>query len=262
MPNLTEYGPCQPWPVTWTCDISCESPAATGSAVWFGTEIAWALSGRQFGLCEITLRPCRRECTADWMSGGLAASPYPYWLSPSYPSLLLSDCGRCLHGCSCASLSEVRLTAPVHRIVAVRVDGAAVPTGSYQLYGARSLIRTDGLEWPACNDLTLPDTQVGTWSVTAEYGQSVPESGALAVGQLACEYLRAMRGDDCRLPRNVTQLVRQGVTISMPDVTTAVKEGLTGMPLVDQFIQAYNPGRLPARSRTYKVDELAAWRPT
>lgn len=261
---MTTYGPCANWPVTWVCDVSCESPAVTAEAVAVATELVWALSGRQFGLCEVTLRPCRQDCQVyPWPDSGLAASGWVSWPGNSWLGVELVagqwfnvTCGRCSSGCSCTAISEILLPAPVYRIVQVKVDGDVLPTGSYRLDDARRLVRLDGEDWPRCNDLNLDDDQEGTWSVTAEYGQEVPESGSWAVGELACQLIRARNGEDCMLPPNVTQLVRQGVTITMPNVVELLRDGMTALYLVNTFIKTYNPHRLTRRSKTYSVDRI------
>jgi len=77
----TEYGPCNDWPVTWTCQIPTDQLATTGTAVAAATEILWALSGRQFGTCDVTIRPCRRSCAnAPW--GWHEIFPGSSWLQP------------------------------------------------------------------------------------------------------------------------------------------------------------------------------------
>jgi hypothetical protein len=264
---VATYGPCQSWDALMVCDVSCESPSVTADAVAFATEVVWALSGRQFGLCEVTLRPCRQDCaTYPWPNSGLSGQ-WSEWPGHGWLSVALVGgqwfnvvCGRCTHGCSCTAVSEVRLPAPVHRIVEVRVDGDVLPTGSYRLDDARTLVRTDGGEWPRCNDLNLEDTEDGTWSVTAEYGREVPDSGRWAVGELACQLIRARNGEDCLLPANVTQLVRQGVTIQFPNVVDLLRENMTSLYLVNLFIATYNPHRLARRSGVYSVDRVPARR--
>lgn len=256
---MTTYGACQSWTPTWVCDVSCESPVVTAEVVAAATDVVWALSGRQFGLCEVTLRPCRQDCTSfPWPGDSLSWLPWPgtQWVSPALIAGQWFNviCGRCVSGCSCSSLSEILLPAPVHRIIEVKVDGSPLVTGAYRLDDARRLVRTDGSEWPTCNDLNLTDNQPGTWSVTAEYGRDVPELGRMAVGELACQLLRARNGEDCLLPANVTQLVRQGVTIQMPNVTELLRDNMTSLYLVNLFITTYNPNRLRRRSSVYGID--------
>lgn len=253
---MTTYGPCSAWDAKWTCDVSCESPIVTAEAVQFATEVVWALGGRQFGLCEVTLRPCRESCQTFPWPDGWTEWARSSWLSPALIGGQWFNvvCGQCAQGCSCTTISEVLLPAPVYRVTEVRVDGDILPTGSYRLDDARKLVRIDGNEWPSCNDLNLEDTEVGTWSVTAEYGQEVPEAGKWAVGELACQLIRARNGEDCLLPANVTQLVRQGVTIQLPNVMELIKDGVSNLYLVNLFIQTYNPNRLKRRSGVYRVD--------
>lgn len=257
-PLTTKYGPCDTWPVFWTCDVSCESPTVTGRAVRLATEILWALSGRQFGLCTVDLRPCRR----DWLDYELwpigwyevlpgSTFPTPALIGGNWFNLV---CGVCGETCSCNQVSEVLLPAPVHDVTRVLVDGVTLPTSAYRLDDDRRLVRVDGAEWPRCNDLTRDETQVGTWSVTARYGQDVPESGAWATGELACQLIAGLNGGECRLPRAVTTLVRQGVTVQMDSITELFKKGLTGLYFVDAFITTWNPNRLRRRGRTYSVD--------
>lgn len=253
---MTLGGPCEAWPVRWICDVSCESPAVTAQAVEVATEVVWALSGRQFGLCTVTLRPCRRDCgDYPWPSGGYSEWAGSSWISPSLVSGQWFNvvCGRCTGDCTCSSISEIVLPAPVHDVVQVKIDGVVVSGSEYRLDDNRLLVLLDD-EWPRCNDLNLPDTEPNTWSVTARYGLEVPAGGAWAVGELACELIRAGNGEDCRLPRNVTQLVRQGVTIQFPSLSDLLDGGRTGLYLVDQFVATWNPGGLRRRSGVYSVD--------
>lgn len=257
----TEFGPCNDWPVTWTCEIPTEQAATTGTAVAVATEILWALSGRQFGTCTVTIRPCRRECAnAPW--GWSEIFPGNSWLQPTLFQGQWYNivCGGCSGAdCSCTSISEMILPAAATEIVTVKVDGMTLLPGEYRLDDNRFLVRLDGT-WPRCNDLNLDDTHVGTWSVTAKYGREVPASGAAALGELACEINKAINGVDCRLPRQVSQLARQGVTITFPDTTSLFKDGRTGLYLTDLFIAAWNPNGLRAPSRVYSIDRPRARR--
>ncbi len=260
----SDFSPVTSWPVLWPCDVSTESPTVTGTAVAFATEVLWSLTGQRFGFTTVKLRPCR-DYALD--------TPYPdAWLPwpgaqpPPLGATVSSGggyagfwfgvgCGTCSDSCTCGgSLAEVRLPAPVHAITEVRVDGSPLVTGAYRVDNGRILVRVDGSTWPMRNDLTLADTQVGTWSVTAQYGESIPGGAAIAVGELACEFIRGAQGQDCRLPRAVTSLARQGVTISMPDMASMFDKGITGLFFTDMFIKTWNPKQLRSRARVYPVD--------
>jgi len=252
------FGPCEDWPVQWTCDLDTLNPAVTGVAVSMATEVLWSLTGQRFGLCEVTLRPCRRDCYdgrffddfgPPWEGG--RSYPQPALIGGQWFNLA---CGTCHGGCSCSTVSEVLLPAPVHSIIEVLIDGTPLATGAYRVDNNRLLVRTDGDDWPRCNDLSKADTEAGTWSVTAMYGEQLPDGAALAMGQLACEIAKAAAGGDCKLPAGLTQLARQGVTISYPDVGELFRQGRTGLYLVDMFVATWNPNRLRQRSRVYSVD--------
>lgn len=254
---VAQFGPCSDWPVQWTCDLDTLNPAVTGLAVSMATETLWGLTGQRFGLCEVTLRPCRRDCGSSSFFDDFG----PPWAGGSYPQPALIGgqwfnltCGSCHGGCSCSSVAEVLLPAPVLRIVEVKIDGTPLVTGAYRVDNNRLLVRTDGGDWPRCNDLSSADTEADTWSVTAVYGEDLPDGAALAMGQLACEIAKAADGGDCKLPAGLQQLVRQGVTISYPDVGELFRQGRTGLYLVDMFVTTWNPNRLRTRSRVYSVD--------
>lgn len=249
-------GPCADWPVTWVCELSTLNPAVTGAAVSMATETLYALTGMRFGLCSVTLRPCRSDCG----DGSFYDDFGPPWTARSWPQPALIGglwfnltCGGCSSGCSCGSVSEVRLPAPVYDVTEVVIDGVVLAASAYRLDNNRLLVRTDGGQWPRCNDLS-EDSGPGTWSVTARYGEPLPEGAALAMGELACEIAKAADGQDCRLPPGVERLVRQDVTISYPDIGELFKQGRTGLYLVDMFVATWNPAGLRQRSRVYRVD--------
>lgn len=247
-------GLCEAWTPIWCCALTGESAATSGYAVASATEALWNASGQQFGLCEVTLRPCRRTC-----HGGAwpFADNWWEWTGGGWPRPLLFDgawfnivCGSCAGSCSCTVLEETVLPAPVHDVTQVKVDGIPLATSAYRLDDGRVLTRVDGGRWPACQDLSAADTEPDTWSVTARFGRPVTTLGRQAVGELACEIMRACAGEDCRLPRNITSLARQGVTISLPETG----DTLESLFFTDLFVKTYNPRRLPGRPMVYDVD--------
>ncbi len=235
-------GPCTDWVPIWSCEtMDTASPVATGYAVAAATHILWGATGRRFDTCTITVRPSSAS-VLHW------PHRYSHHEVDAWTWCSLSD--------------ELTLTAPVRSIVQVKVDGTVLVTGAYKLYDSRYLVRTDGNVWPRSNPLTLADTEVGTWSVTLTYGEDVSMLGQLACGELACEILRAMNGEDCRLPREVQQLTRQGVTIAYPDVTELLLAGNLGLYLCDLFINLENPRHLRRRAQVYNIDAPPAHRET
>lgn len=257
----SDYSPIDPWPVFWTSDISTQSAAATGMAVAYATDVLWALTGRRFGFISIKLRPFRNA---------IRNTPYPApWLP--WPGAQMPPFGATAVGMATdmwyfvnsypgsgpdgiSPNNEVKLTSPVHAVTEAKVDGVVLPTTAYRLDDHRFLMRVDGQMWPQQNNLLKADTEVGTWTITAQFGETVPSSAAVAVGELAGEFLRAVNGEDCRLPRTVTQLARQGVTITMPSIAESFDKGVTGLFLTDLFIKSVNPNKLQQRSRSYSVD--------
>lgn len=248
-------GPCESWDTVYTCDVSMRSPDCLEKANQAATTVAWALSGRRFGLCTVKLRPCQTQCVM------------PGWLpwTGTWSTTLLNyywpiECDVCYSDCSCSFIQQIALPYPVHDVIEVRIDGTPLVTGAYRVDDNRKLVRIDGKQWPLCNNLGLSDTSVGTWTVTARYGLDAPYLGKLAVGELACEFAKAFDGEDCRIPARVQQLVRQGVTIQYPEMTDLLTQGRTGLYFMDMFISTYNPAHLARRSRAFSVDGRLARR--
>lgn len=250
-------GLCDSWEPTFTCALPVGAYAVTGSATTMAAEVLFALSGRRFSLCEMTIRPCRRDCfDSGWATGG-------WWEWGSYPRPALIRgqwyniaCGGCGGDCSCSSVSEVVLPGPVYDVVEVKVDGEILTEGTdYRLDNDRLLVRLGGEQWPTCNDLNLADTEVGTWSVTFRNGEPLTTLGQAAVGVLATEFTKLLLCDDsCQLPKPVQSISRQGVNITFLDPNEMFADRRTGLYLPDLFISTYNPHGLVRRAKVYDVD--------
>lgn len=255
-------GPCLTWDPIWCCDLTGASAALTGSALAIATEVLYHLSGQRFDICEFTVRPCRRECANGWLGGfggyGLGnwwewggLYPRPYLFGGAWYNL---TCGSCAGECSCTMLEEAWLPSPVASIVSVKLDGASLPASAYRVDDYRKLVRVDGGTWPICQDLSKPDTATNTWSVTLTVGESVPQVGRWAVGELACELIKSCTGQACFLPTNATQITRQGITIDFPTFSELLVSGSLGLRWCDIFIATYNPNRLRAAPMVWDVD--------
>lgn len=244
-----DTGPCEAWPTLCTNYPADAPPEIIDEAEMIATEVLWSGTKQQYGLCTVTLRPCREECFPAWpwipASGWYDVSGLS-WPFPA-PALVGGKwfniaCGQCSSGCSCSQVSEVKLPYPVANIVEVKVDGIVLPPSAYRVDDWRLLVRLDGEDWPRCNDLNREDTEPGTWSVTAQYGKAVPRLGQMAAGQLATEIVkRCTNQSDCLLPESmVTQITRQGVTKTFFDAD-AFSAGRTGLYWADLFLNRMNP---------------------
>lgn len=233
-------------------------------------EMLYNRTVQRFGLCTLTLRPCRSDCTDQWWPWrdgwwqwtSASVWPAPALIDGAWFNLVCGGSSCSGRGCSCRELSEALLPGPVHSITQVKVDGQVLTAGvDYRLDDHRRLVRRGGQHWPRCQRMDLDDDAEGTWSVTAVFGEPVPAHGRLALGQLAREMIAACLGEECQLSPNVQTLVRQGVTMSLVDPETVFGHGRTGLTHVDSFISWANPGGLTSPPQVYDVDG-PGWRRT
>jgi hypothetical protein len=270
---FNSVGPCSPlddWQPIWCETLSAGAAAVTGDAVQMAADVLWILSGQRFGLCEVTIRPCREECWNgywawnDWWPGvGSSArvgggGPRPWW----YNGLWYNVCGGCSGSCSCTMIDEALLPAPTREVVRVMLDGEVMDPSRYRVDENRKLVRTDGALWPMCQNMAAADDQPGTWSVTITVGEDVPLLARRAVGQLAAELAKDCAGEGCMLPYEVTSLSRQGVNLSFgsPSEVDPVISQLN-LRWVSLFLNTYNPGGLRRRGKVYDVDRHPSpWR--
>lgn len=239
-------GPCN-----WTVDVSCcdtdfwnsLSVATQNAAKEYGAFTMWAATGRRYGGCERTVRPCGNQCNTNGAYGY-------FWSEGTWQPYIFNGvwrncwcgCNGSLGCCSCEPRCQVYLPGPVLSIpvTGVSQDGAVVPASSYRVDNGQWLVRTDGLCWTECQDYNV-DSGTSTLFVTYARGLEVPNVVLRAAGELACEWAKSCVGQACRLPQRVQSVARQGVTISMVDVDALLEKGLTGVTTVDQVIRNINP---------------------
>jgi hypothetical protein len=251
-------------PCSWTLDTSCcptwdsYPEELQASATAWATGILWNLTGRRFGTCEYTVRPCGSDCRhGGWMTWPVSIDGSGDGLGILNPYLFDGTWYNCAcpGPCSCRVHSEVRLPDPVESIVSVSVDGAVVDPSAYRVDNRSMLVRTDGESWPRCQNLNLSDeTDAGTFFVTYLQGVPVPVAGQIAAGMLACDFAKSCT-TGCQLPGNLSTLSRQGVEVTMVDPTEALGAGLTGVAMVDLWIRSVNPYQLASRPRVRSLDD-------
>lgn len=250
-------GPCE-WEVTPTCPGWSQYTAEQqADAIAMATLVLWAATGRRYGRCEVTVRPCNPgpgvplyvdyPAVSDALAGG------------SGPVAEGAGWNRCGPGCRCSSRCEVELDGPVttDAIVQVTVNGGVVAGPSYEVHDGHLLVRTDGLCWPTCTDPSTDD-----FEVTYLQGLKVPEAVSGAAGLLACEFAQATTAGECRLPARLSSLSRQGVEVQVAEVTDGSDLFVTGIVEVDRVIAAVNPHRRAAPPLVLSPDMPTARRVT
>lgn len=274
-------GPCQVYDLDLSCCLVSGSipdpcfPDGTpvnqtiiDSAILAASQLLWAVTGRQFGCCEVDIRPCRSCPDACCIPGDFGIG-YGY---PWYPvhqadgTWTNVSCPCPSGGCSCVDLCEIPLPYPVCSVEEVLINGLIVDPATYRVDEFQRLVRVtqsppvSGINcWPTCNDLTKPPTEEGTWQVTVVYGRPVPELVKIAAAEFACELIKSCMGRPCALPRNVTAVTRQGITEVFPDPNQFLSNGYTGLFLTDLAIRTYNPRMLQQRAVVYSPDVAKKW---
>jgi hypothetical protein len=233
---------CEPWlTIGELGDCGCNTapnPSVLTSSILAASEVLYQLSGRQYpGICEGIVRPCGDACNC-----------------------FFDDCG-------CNRLPKAFLRYDALTVTEVDIAGVILEPDDYRLEGG-FLYRLDGGNWPCCQDLGAAVGEEDTFSVTITYGAAVPQIGLEAAKVLASELVRSCTpGETCALPQRVTNITRQGVSMTLLDPMTFLDQGLTGLYSVDLFLSTVNPGgfRRPSSawspdlpsSRTYPVSNVS-----
>lgn len=238
----------------WSVDEAClpavpaDDPAAAlrmATAQELAVSVLWALSGRQFGACPVTVRPCVQAPAYDRMAGlfGFYGAPFFPLYNEVTDQWTNVGCGCGGGGCSEGGPNRVHLPGPIGEVLAVRIAGTLLDPDQYVVEG--DVLYRVGAPWPS-QDLGIPDGNPGTWSVTYTKGLPIPPGVPYLAGILTAEFYEACSGSSkCRIPRNVTQVSRKGVTYQI-DTSAIYAAGRTGMPEIDLWLSSVNPNRLMA----------------
>ena len=129
------------------------------------------------------------------------------------------------------------------------VHAERLPSGNYRLLSSPGFVQ--GI---AAGDEFRVLDEDGTFEVTFVYGTPPPPAGREAAADLACELLKGWTGGECNLPRRLTSITRQGVTMALLDPFQFLNEGKVGVYTVDLFLKTYNPGGLHRRAAVMSPD--------
>lgn len=225
----------------WPCDPAClgesweadfEEPVKA-RAIALASNTLRRLTAYRVGGCPVTIRPCTQ--------GSLrSAGFYGFWYDRDWHPV--NWAGQWYNACGCdftCSHTRIKLPAPNGGVTQVKVDGGVLVEGTDYWVDGLEVIRMGGEGWPVAQNLDLPDTQAGTFSITY-YDSFQPDGlGAYACGLLAREFALACRDGKCKLPSTVTSIVRQGASFTIP--SGAFPDGITGIREVDAYVATWNP---------------------
>lgn len=132
----------------------------------------WNVTGRKYGTCPTSVRPCEDDCGGSrrylgWGWAGVSGLGWVGSWSLLRPMIWNGEwinlaCGTCADRCECGrGISSLRLPGPVAEILEVRIDGAVLPETDYRLDNT-GLVRLGGERWPTCFPAgTLVTTRAG-----------------------------------------------------------------------------------------------------
>lgn len=253
-------GPCTEWLTLGDLQSDERAKRSDGSAlpelamrdgIAVACKVLWALTARQFsGVCEDMVRPCARFYRIGNHGPPSWWSWYRSWGTYSVRNPHREAGSSALH--------EITLGAdPLREIIAVRINGVIVPADQYEIHDRRWLVRVPDTEgWPVTQNLYGdPMTDDNTFGVWFTWGQ-VPDRAGVAVSKTyAIELAKSFAKDDCRLPERIQNLqMGPGQSFALLDPMTFIKEGKTGLYVVDEWIHALNPAGLHRRSSVYNPD--------
>jgi hypothetical protein len=233
---------CQPsGPCSHLANLNPDHKTAIEQAA---VEYLWRWTGRRFGLCTVSIRPCAEECldrsTFQGWAGRFGSGLYPLIRDGAWYNTI---CGKCKTSrCACDDLSTIVLPGPVYDVTEVLIDGVALTPGVDYRLDNLGLARRGGLDWPKCQNMDNDPTEslgdpTDTFLVTYRVGEPVPAGGQLAAGTLACELAKQACGDKtCRLPRRAISVASQGVTVMLPTNDELFSHGTFGITEIDTFL--------------------------
>lgn len=244
---IPEYAGC-PWPMDPACQTAewnaLDAPVRERSLA-LASSTLHRLTGYRVGNCPVVVRPTHRGSPCAFVPFTVSD------LTAFHPGVDLH--GRWVNGCGTSNeFCTITLPGPVGAVYEVKADGVVLDPADYRVEGTKIIWQGAGdCPWVIAQDVTLPDTEPDTLSVTYLNAYPVDSLGAYAVGVLAMEYAKACTGGKCRLPSGVTSIARAGV--SMEINPGMFPDGFTGIREIDSYIALWNPrgAKQPYASRVF-----------
>jgi hypothetical protein len=213
---------CEPFAVAddVTCDCEGLEEAEITEVIAQATDALVSMSGFEYrGQCLETFRPrgpsgCSCMCEAAW-------------------------------NCRCGDLKGFTVPSPValnsdgDPDIVVAIDGTEFE--DWVLVDGDLLVRSDGKSWPSCQDITIPDGQPGSFTVTVNHGDPPSLIARNAVVEIACLFLKRNPNSQRNLPANARSASSQGVTITMDLLEKEIANRAFMLPWTIRFLTIYAP---------------------
>ncbi len=229
------------------CGADSFPPGRLERAILAASELLFSSTCKQFtGILQDSIRP---SMAASGAFGGFTRD-FPILADGSrWVPFGLGELPGLVFGCGCGSFeftgcrlhSAVYLPGvPVIEVTSVKVDGEEIT--DWTLVDNRAVWRNEGAWFPCCADPTIPLTDDGSFGIDYTYGVLPNAAGLLACEVLACELARSWGGDcdDCRLPRRLTSIVREGMSVSILDPFQFLDQGRFGLWETDVFVSQFD----------------------
>jgi hypothetical protein len=210
--------------------------------------ILWALSGRQFGICQTMVRPCADEHQPLRGRWGPVGVGYIAWMVlDDWGDMDDADSWICHGRCLISSPQAVHLPGPVYQDatgnypIVVQIHDYVLDPNDYTVEG--DVLHRRWEHWPRQN-FARPLGEHNTWSVTYWRGTPPPAGAARFAGIMTKEIMLAGSGGKCRLPATVTSMSRAGVSYGVFNPQQIYDTGKTGIPEIDVWLASINPHHL------------------
>ena len=136
---------------------------------------------------------------------------------------------------------------PVLSVGQIVQGGITLDPASYSIRNNAYLRRANGVPWVL--------DPVNELLVTYTWGAMPPAAGKRVAVRLANELiLLEMGSPECALPQRLMSVNRQGLSYSYVDPQQFLDSGRIGIPEIDMFLAAVNPGHSKKKSRVFSVD--------
>ncbi|MGH1490560.1 MAG: hypothetical protein ACRBK7_14415 [Acidimicrobiales bacterium] len=273
--SVHREGPCQDWTTEAEAVARCNNTTLTTEAWTFGIALAsvvlWNATGRRYGVCRRTVRPCYSGTHHHGFgpTGAARARQRTIDALTSTAAGYDIDDAPIVWPCSCGP-DMLTLPGPIEAVESILYAGQTLPTTAYRIRTAghrarTALLRLDGDTWWCCNDLDADPTVAATdqgcpaWQVTYWQGRQLPDLARNVASILAEELAKSFCGEACdqKLHSNLVQISRRGVTKQYDPKAVKGTDGLTrtGLTPVDAWIAAVNPNGRTRQSAIIRADD-------